>query len=185
MAEKTTAIADKAEKKESTRRKYRDEAWTEEQVIARRAKLTVKELPEGWIKLAHVADAFREKKIAVSRLVRATGGDRGMYPPKDPIFRIVYFNGARYLHPDVLTAGIGLMADPNYGKVPRKKKAKPAGKAASKTSKKKAAPQAKKASGKAVGRPSPLQGQKGQAIHLTVLGVFYLPFPTWFAPKNC
>ncbi|KKN66935.1 hypothetical protein LCGC14_0466150 [marine sediment metagenome] len=160
MAEKSTAIADKAKKKESTRRKFRDENWTEEQVIARRAKLTVKELPEGWIKLAHVADVFREKKIAVSRLVRATGGDRGMYPPKDPVFRIVYFNGARYLHPDVLTAGISLMADPNYGKVPRKKKAK-TDKAASKTSKKKAAPQAKKATVKSVGRPSPLQGQKG------------------------
>ncbi|MHA2086190.1 MAG: hypothetical protein ACXABD_20800 [Candidatus Thorarchaeota archaeon] len=116
MAEET---AEKAK-----RRTYRDEDWTEEQVKARRAELTVEEAPEGWIKVSEVSNACREEGIPVSKFVRAFGGDRGMNPPVDDLFAFVYVGRTRYVSGKVLTQGLEMLANPEFMKTTRKKKAK-------------------------------------------------------------
>jgi len=120
--------AEKApEKPESTRRKYRDDTWTDEQVEARRKQLSAEEVPAGHIKLTEVVGACRVEGIPVSKLIRATGGDRCMTPPLDPVFQVTYVGRTRYLKPETLTQGMKLLADPNFGATKRKprKKAEP------------------------------------------------------------
>jgi hypothetical protein len=117
-----------AEKKASNRRKFRNDAWTEEQVAAKKVELTVAAIPEGWVRLADVGNAFIAAGIAVSRLVRATGGDRGMLPPVSPEFKIVYFGRTRYMPAEVLTIGIEKMKkDATLAGTPRVKKVKAEG----------------------------------------------------------
>ena len=103
------------------RRTYRDDEWTEEQVKARRAELTVEEAPPGWVKVADVSNACREAGIPVSKFVRAFGGDRGMKPPADPLFAFVYVGRTRYVSGTVLTKGLKMLADPEFLKTTRKK----------------------------------------------------------------
>ena len=110
-------------KKESKRRTYRNDDWTEEEVKAQRAKLTVEVAPEGWIKVSEVGNACREEGIPVSKFVRAFGGDRGMSPPADPIFKFVYVGRTRYVSGRALTEGLKLLANPEFLKTTRKKKA--------------------------------------------------------------
>lgn len=117
-------MADKQEKEKSARRTYRDDNWTEEEVKAKRASLTVEEAPDGWVKVSEVGNACREAGIPVSKLVRAFGGDRGMNPPAAPVFKFVYVGRTRYLSGDCLTKGIEMLADPTFLKTTRKKKAK-------------------------------------------------------------
>lgn len=118
------------EKKASNRRKYRNDDWTDEQVQSRFAELTVEAVPQTddgrpWVKLAEVANAFRTAGIPISRLVRATGGDRGMNPPVNPLWQIVYVGRTRYMNPDVLTTGIKAMQeDPALATTPRKPREK-------------------------------------------------------------
>ena len=109
------------------RRTYRDDEWTEEEVKAQRAKLTVEEVPEGWVKVAEVSEACRENGIAVSKFVRAFGGDRGMNKPATPLFKFVYVGRTRYVSGAVLTEGLELLADSEFLKTTRKKKAKAEG----------------------------------------------------------
>ena len=116
---------EKAEKK--ARRKYRDDTWTEEQVTAQRAKLTVEEVPAGWVKLAEISNLCRAEGIAVSKLVRSTGGDRGMNPPLDPVFQIKYVGHTRYLSGEVKTKGMKLLKDAEFAKTKRKPRAKKEG----------------------------------------------------------
>ena len=120
-------MADKQEKEKSTRRTYRDDNWTEEDVKAKRASLTVEEAPDGWVKVSEVGDACREAGIPVSKLVRAFGGDRGMYPPAAPVFKFVYVGRTRYVSGECLTKGMELLANPTFLKTTRKKKAKAEG----------------------------------------------------------
>ena len=116
-------MADQVETAEkAARRKYRDDEWTEEQVQARRAELTVEEVPEGWVKVSEVGEACVEAGIAKSKLVRAFGGDRGMSPPAHPVFAFVYVGRTRYLSGDVLTTGLTMLANPDFLKTVRKKK---------------------------------------------------------------
>lgn len=120
--------AEKAtEKKESTRRKYRDDTWTDEQVEARRKKLSAEEVPAGFIKLTEVVNACRVEGIPVSKLVRVTGGDRCMNEPLDPVFQVTYVGRTRYMKPQALEKGMKLLADPNFAVTKRKprKKAEP------------------------------------------------------------
>ena len=118
MAEATEA------KEKSTRRTYRNDEWTEEQVKARRAELTVEEAPPGWVKVSDVSNACREAGIPVSKFVRAFGGDRGMGAPADPVFAFVYVGRTRYVSSDVMGKGLKLLQDPEFLKTTRKKKAK-------------------------------------------------------------
>ena len=121
MTEDTEVVLEEGEaKKSSTRRKYRDDSWTAEQVAARRAELTVEEVPDGWVKLADVSQACRDNSIAVSRLVRATGGDRGMGEPAAPIFKIVYVGRTRYMAPGALKEGLTLLQDETFMPTQRK-----------------------------------------------------------------
>jgi hypothetical protein len=120
-------MADKQEKEKSTRRAYRDDNWTEEEVKAKRASLTVEEAPKDWVKVSEVGDACREAGIPVSKFVRAFGGDRGMSPPADPVFKFVYVGRTRYVSGDCLTKGLKLLADPTFLKTTRKRKKKEEG----------------------------------------------------------
>src|SRR3990167_2687089 len=111
-------------KKVSTRRTYRNEAWTEEQVKAKRAQLTVAEVPAGWVKVADVGKVCRENGIPVSKFVRAFGGDRGMLEPAAPVFKFVYVGRTRYVAGEALTEGIKLLKDASFLKVTRVRKPK-------------------------------------------------------------
>lgn len=111
-------------KEESKRRTYRNDDWTEAEVKARRAELTVEEAPDGWVKISEVSNACREAGIPVSKFVRAFGGDRGMGAPADPVFTFVYVGRTRYVSGEVLTKGMKLLQDPEFLKTTRKKKAK-------------------------------------------------------------
>lgn len=118
-------MAEATEQKEaSKRRTYRNDEWTEEEVKARRAELTVEEAPDGWVKVSEVGNACREQGVAVSKFVRAFGGDRGMAPPADPVFAFVYVGRTRYVSGAALTKGMKLLQDPEFLKTTRKKKAK-------------------------------------------------------------
>lgn len=138
-------LVDTKEEGESTRRQFRNDEWTEEQVAARKTELTVEEAPKGWVKLAEVSNACREAEIPVSKLVRATGGDRCMNDPIDPLFTVVYVGRTRYMKPQVLTTGMKKLADPEFMPTKRRKKAatedegegKPAKKAPAKKTRKK------------------------------------------------
>jgi len=123
-------VADKKNdegKEKSTRRKYRDDNWTEEQVKARREALTVEEAPDGWIKVSEVSNACRAEGVAVSKFVRAFGGDRGMNEPAHPVFKFVYVGRTRYVSPEALTVGMEFLKDPEFLKTTRKKKDKKEG----------------------------------------------------------
>lgn len=110
--------------KESNRRKYRDDSWTDEMVAARKVELTVEEVPEGYVKLADVAARYRLEKIPVSRLVTATGGDRCMKDPLHPDYKVVFVGRTRWMPPEALTSGLDRMkTDENFGRKRRKKKA--------------------------------------------------------------
>lgn len=111
--------AAKAEKKASNRRKFRNDAWTDEEVAARKAALTVEAAPEGWVKLAKVSDACRAASIPVSKLVKVTGGDRCMGDPLHPIFKTVFVGRTRYLAPEALTEGLDLLKSKEFGVTPR------------------------------------------------------------------
>lgn len=143
-------MADTAKEK-SKRRAYRNDDWTEEQVKARRAELTVEEIPNGWVKVSEVGDACRTAGIPVSKFVRAFGGDRGMTPPAHELFAFVYVGRTRYVSGKCLTQGIKMLQDPAFLKTTRKKKAKPEGEGTGpvKSAKKKATVK------KVVSRPAP------------------------------
>lgn len=109
------------------RRKFREDSWTDEAVAAQKAALSAETPPEGYVKLADVSKACRLAGIPVSKLVRATGGDRGMNPPADPLFQVTFVGRTRYLHPDVLTKGMELLKTSGFATKPRVKKAKAEG----------------------------------------------------------
>lgn len=100
------------------------EGLTEEQILEQRTKLTADEVPDGYVKLAEVSNACRAAGIPVSKLVRATGGDRAMNPPADPIFQVVYVGRTRYLPGDVMTKGLEMLGNAEFLKTKRKRKAK-------------------------------------------------------------
>ncbi len=112
------------QKEKSTRRTYRNDDWTEEQVKARRAELTREEVPEGYVKVSEVDTACRAAGIPISKLVRAFGGDRGMSAPAHPLFAFVYVGRTRYLPGNVLTQGLEMLANPEFLKTVRKRKPK-------------------------------------------------------------
>jgi hypothetical protein len=94
----------------------RAKGWTKEVVAAKMAELKKTEVPEGWIKLAAVADRLRTENIPVSRLVRAVGGDRGMEDPISPAFQVIYVGRARYLSPEVISPeGLTILAQKSLG----------------------------------------------------------------------
>jgi len=122
MTEKDASVEEAP--KESNRRKYRDDSWTDEMVTERKAELTVAEVPEGWVKLADVAARYRLEGIPVSRLVTATGGDRCMKDPLHSDYKVVFVGRTRYMPPEALTSGMDRMkTDENFGRKRRKKKA--------------------------------------------------------------
>jgi hypothetical protein len=57
-------------------------------------------------------------------MVRATGGDRGMNPPLDPVIKVGYVGRVRYLHPDVMNKGIELLKTEGFAKTQRKPRVK-------------------------------------------------------------
>jgi hypothetical protein len=122
MADETKAV-EKTEKAK-TRRTYRNDQWTEEDVKAKKAALTLAEVPAGWVKLADVSTACRANGIPVSKFVRAFGGDRGMNAPIAPEFRFVYVGRTRYCPPEALTTGIAKLKDPSFLKTTRVHKPK-------------------------------------------------------------
>ena len=114
------AVAEAEAKKVINRRKYRNDVWTDEQVEARKKELSVEALPEGYVSMAAMDKLCRTQGIPVSKLVRATGGDRGMNPALDATFQIVFFNGKRYMPGSAETKGLELLKDDNFAKSPRK-----------------------------------------------------------------
>lgn len=108
----------------------RAKGWTKEAVAAKMAELKQEKVPEGWIKLAEVANLCRAEDIPVSRLVRAIGGDRAMEDPIDPIFQVIYVGRSRYLSPEAVgEKGLAIMRDKHLGvpqpvKEPKPKKEK-------------------------------------------------------------
>jgi hypothetical protein len=101
----------------------RAKGWTKEAVAAKMATLKKDTVPEGWIKLSEVANVCRSKGIAVARLVRAVGGDRGMEEPAHPMFQVIYVGRARYLDPRVISEeGLNILNDKYLGKTPPEKK---------------------------------------------------------------
>jgi hypothetical protein len=121
MSEEVKAT-EKVEKK--PRRQFRNPEWTEEQVAARKAALTVAEIPTGWVKVSEVGTAARTAGIPVSKLVRAFGGDRGMLEPTHQLFKFVYVGRTRYVSGQAMTEGIALLKDPNFMKTTRVRKPK-------------------------------------------------------------
>lgn len=127
--EQVVAEATTVAKKASNRRQFRNDEWTEEQVAAQLALIsspTIPVTPEGlaYVKLATLTDACRVAGVPISKMVRATGGDRGMYPPIEPLFQVTYVGRVRYLHPEVLTQGMLKLGDPAWGGSTRKPRAK-------------------------------------------------------------
>ena len=107
------------------RKEFRNKDWTAELVAAKKAELSSEIVPttedgRAWIKHMAVSDACRLAAIPVSRWVRATGGDRGMFAPMEVpghpgLFLIKFVGRTRYVHPDCLTFGIEfLKADANF-----------------------------------------------------------------------
>src|SRR3989304_3359066 len=88
------------------------EGLTKEQILSVRQRLTRDEVPQGYVKMSEVGDAVKKANIPVSKLVRATGGDRGINPPADPVFQVTFVGRTRYLSPDVLTKGLELLKNP-------------------------------------------------------------------------
>ena len=117
-------VQKEAEKKVINRRKYRKDEWTDEMVAARKAELTVTEVPAGYVKISELGKMCNINNIPISLLVKATGGDRGMDEPLDPLFQIVYVGRTRYVKPETMTAGIELLQSEGFGKTPRKPRAK-------------------------------------------------------------
>jgi hypothetical protein len=109
-----------AEEKKNTRRKFRNDAWTEEAVETKRKALTVETLPEGYVSMASMDKLCRQNSIPVSKLVRATGGDRGMNPPLDPVFQIVFCKGSRWMPGEAAVKGLELLKSDEFAKSPRK-----------------------------------------------------------------
>jgi hypothetical protein len=113
-----------SKKAKAPRRSYRNDDWTEEQVKARKAQLTLEEIPAGWVKISEVATTCRANGVPISKFVRAFGGDRGMQPVAHELFKFVYVGRTRYVAPEVLTQGIAMLKDPSFLKAARVRKPK-------------------------------------------------------------
>lgn len=108
------------------------EGLTKEQIAAQRKKLSADAPPEGSVKMSEVGEAVKKAGIPVSKLVRATGGDRAMRPPAHPCFQVTFVGRDRYLPGTVMTEGLELLADPNFLKTKRARKPKAEGEPAKK-----------------------------------------------------
>ena len=62
-----------------------------------RQRLTVADVPEGYIKLASLDRICKKEGIPISRMVRAIGGDRALSEPIREEFRPIYVGNARYV----------------------------------------------------------------------------------------
>ena len=77
---------------------YYDElGMTKDDLATERAKRTIKEVPQGWIKTRQLHRICESHSIPVSRMVKAMGTDRGMGPLLDPRFEFKYVGNARYV----------------------------------------------------------------------------------------
>jgi hypothetical protein len=65
-------------------------------------KLTLKEIPEGWIPLAKAVKAANAKHISTYRFFQVIGGDRLLRKPLSPVFQVKFFKHARYIQAECL-----------------------------------------------------------------------------------
>jgi hypothetical protein len=61
-------------------------------------KLTVFDVPDGYIKLKDAFDKLREKGFSLHRLLQAVGGDRHLRKPLNPNFKVVFVGRVRYIN---------------------------------------------------------------------------------------
>lgn len=96
-----TTEAPKVNPRETIRAELRKQEVTLEQAAEKRAELqlTDEEL-DSWIKLAKFSQECRARNIPVSRLVKATGGDRTMNPPINDRWQVRWHGRVRYIHED-------------------------------------------------------------------------------------
>lgn len=66
--------------------------------------LSQDEVPAGWIKLQQVYAETKKQHISRGRFLRAVGGDRHLLPPTDPVFKVIYVKGVRYMSGKALKA---------------------------------------------------------------------------------
>ena len=167
------AVEESTPKKESTRRQFRNDAWTEELVAEQYKKLQVTEIPvtedkRPWVQLTELDDTCKIHGVSISKMVKAIGGDRGMNPPLDPLFQVVYLGKRRFVHPDTMTLGLEKLKDPNFAATARKpRESKPVDPNAPVKEKKARAPKGAKVArppaGEAPSAPAPLVWGEEQA----------------------
>jgi hypothetical protein len=61
------------------------------------AKITMKEVPEGWIPLAEAIVAASKKGVSGYRFLQVCGGDRLITAPLSKEFKVVFVRGKRYI----------------------------------------------------------------------------------------
>lgn len=61
-------------------------------------KITVWELPDGYIKLKDAIEKLNAKGISTYRVLQAIGGDRMLRKPINPNFKVVIFGRTRYIN---------------------------------------------------------------------------------------
>lgn len=66
-------------------------------LVELRKSMSAEVPPEGWIKVAVLDKVCKRQGVPVSRMVKAIGGDRGLEPPLNEKFRVLYVHGVRYV----------------------------------------------------------------------------------------
>lgn len=91
------------QKAQETIRKGLSATLDDAQAIREANQLTQEEQESGeWVKLAEVSRECKARSIPVSRLVKATGGDRALEPAVEG-FEVAWVGRVRYLHQNCLS----------------------------------------------------------------------------------
>lgn len=71
---------------------------TATQIVARKQQLSVAVAPAGYVSVASLHKLCVQNFVPVSKMVKAMGGDRAMYPVAHPICTPCYTPQGRYVH---------------------------------------------------------------------------------------
>lgn len=107
--------------RQALRQQLVKDGYTREDAVQVRSggQLSDEEIESGeWVKLAVVSALCKENGVPVSRLVKATGGDRAMYPALSEHFQVRWHGRTRYL-PNSATEQMDFLR--NLNPTPRKK----------------------------------------------------------------
>lgn len=102
--------------------------WTGEKLQKHYAKLTVSEIPEGYIKVADLHRKIDQRKhaipgLTVSKMVKTIGRDRALEGPLHEIARPVYVGSRRVRYVDpwlASTDGLKAIASGDFSKAPKR-----------------------------------------------------------------